>query len=87
MTRKKLQESEGHDEQNGQRAHVTDVFVRAPEDRSEFYHLHSFSHSHHSLDKPLVADKRHMCVAFVHIFSPNLLSRSDAEKVMAERAQ
>ena len=41
---------------------MTDVFVRAPEDPSEFQHLHAFSHSHHSLGKPFVAEKAsHLC--------------------------
>ena len=69
-----------------QRTLMTDVFVRASESPSEFGHLHPFSLRTILWTSLMWLNNRHICVAFVHIFSPNLLSRSDAEKVMAERA-
>ena len=65
---------------------TTDVFVRASEDPVNFG-IFTLSVTRTILWTSLLwLNKRHICVAFVHIFSPNLLSRSDAEKVMAERA-
>ena len=71
---------------NVQRTMVCDVVVWAPDNPSEFWHLHAFSLSHPSLRKPLVVQQAsHLCRVCAHVLT-QLVAEDSTGKVIAERA-